>query len=183
MYPKAYHSLLIRISPENFRNALPLIRETWHKFVPDWPFDFSFLSDEYDAVYRNEERLGQVFNAFAVLAVIVACLGLFGLASYTTERRTKEIGVRKVLGASNGGIVSLLSRDFLRFVVIANLIAWPIAYFAMRKWLEDFAYRVELSWWMFVLVGGITVLIAFATVALQAIRAAVANPVEALRYE
>ncbi|MDP2884758.1 MAG: ABC transporter permease [Ignavibacteria bacterium] len=183
IFPKAFQSLLIRVNPANFRATLPLIQETWHKFVPDWPFDFTFLSDEYDAMYRNEERLGQVFNAFAALAVFVACLGLFGLVSYTAERRTKEIGVRKVLGASNGGIVSLLSKDFLRLIVIANLIAWPIAYLALSKWLEDFAYRVDLSWWMFVLVGGITLLIAFVTVALQAIRAARANPVEALRYE
>lgn len=183
IFPNAYQSLLVRISPANFRNTLPQIRETWHKFVPDWPFDFSFLNDEYDALYRNEERLGQIFNAFAALAVFVACLGLFGLASYTAERRTKEIGVRKVLGASNGGIVSLLSRDFLRLVVIANLIAYPIAYFAMRRWLEDFAYRVDLSWWMFVLVAGMTLIIAFTTVAMQAVRAARANPVEALRYE
>ncbi len=183
IFPKAFQSLLIRFNPASFRTTLPLIQDTWHKFVPDWPFDFSFLSDEYDAMYRNEERLGQVFNAFAALAVFVACLGLFGLASYTAERRTKEIGVRKVLGASNRGVVSLLSRGFLRLVLIANLIAWPIAYFALRRWLEDFAYRVEMSWWMFALVGGITLLIAFATVAMQAVRAARANPVEALRYE
>jgi putative ABC transport system permease protein len=183
IFPKAFQSLLIRVNPANFRASLPLVQGTWHKFVPDWPFDFTFLSDEYDAMYRNEVRLGQIFNAFAALAVFIACLGLFGLASYTAERRTKEIGVRKVLGASNAGIVSLLSRDFLKLVVLGNLIGWPIAYLAMSKWLEDFAYRVDLSWWLFVLVGAITVVIAIATIAAQAIRAARTNPVEALRYE
>jgi putative ABC transport system permease protein len=126
---------------------------------------------------------GKVFGAFAFLAVLIACFGLMGLSAYNVVQRTKEIGVRKVLGASVVSIAGLLSKDFVKLVLAANLVAWPIAYFAMNRWLQDFAYRVNIGWWVFALAGGIAVLIALLTVSLQAIRAALANPVEALRYE
>jgi len=183
IYPDAFRSLLVRINLSSRDETLEMIRKSWQKIVPDWPFEFSFLNDEYDALYRSEERLGQIFNAFAALAIFIACLGLFGLASYTAERRTKEIGVRKVLGASNTEIVTMFSGEFLKLVAISNLIAWPIAYLVMQSWLEDFAYRVDLGWWMFAAIGGISMLIAFGTVSAQAFKAARANPVEALRYE
>jgi putative ABC transport system permease protein len=120
---------------------------------------------------------------FAALAIALSCLGLFGMAVFSIERRTKEIGVRKVLGASVSGVVTLLSKDFVKLVLIANLFAWPVAWYAMNKWLQDFAYRIELGWWTFALAGGVALLIALLTVSTQAIRAALANPVEALRYE
>jgi putative ABC transport system permease protein len=117
------------------------------------------------------------------MAIIIACLGLFGLISFAAEQRTKEIGIRKVLGASVANLVSLLSRDFLKLVAMANVIAWPVAWFAMNKWLENFAYRIDINWWVFALAGGLALVIALATVSTQAIKAALANPVESLRYE
>lgn len=125
----------------------------------------------------------QMTTWFAGLAIALSCLGLFGMAVFSIERRTKEIGIRKVLGASVGGVVTLLSKDFIKLVLLANLIAWPVAWYAMSKWLQDFAYRIELGWWTFALAGGVALLIALLTVSAQAIRAALANPVEALRYE
>ena len=125
----------------------------------------------------------QMTTWFAGLAIALSRLGLFGMAVFSIERRTKEIGIRKVLGASVGGVVTLLSKDFVKLVLLANLIAWPVAWYAMSKWLQDFAYRIELGWWTFALAGGVALLIALLTVSAQAIRAALANPVEALRYE
>ncbi len=120
---------------------------------------------------------------FAVLAIALSCLGLFGMAVFSIERRTKEIGIRKVLGASVSGVVTLLSKDFVKLVLMANVIAWPVAWYGMNKWLQDFAYRIDLGWWVFALASGVALLIALLTVSAQAIRAALANPVEALRYE
>jgi putative ABC transport system permease protein len=120
---------------------------------------------------------------FAALAIALSCLGLFGMAVFSIERRTKEIGIRKALGASVSGVVTLLSKDFVKLVLIANVIAWPVAWYAMNKWLQDFAYRIDLGWWTFMLAGGVALLIALLTVSAQAIRAALANPVESLRYE
>jgi putative ABC transport system permease protein len=124
-----------------------------------------------------------LFTAFSLLAVLVACLGLFGLAAFAAEQRTKEIGIRKVLGASMSGLVGLLSKDFMKLVLIANIIAWPVAWYAMNKWLEEFAYRINIAWWIFALAGTLALLIALLTVSYQAIRAAVANPVKSLRHE
>ncbi|MCH7729549.1 MAG: FtsX-like permease family protein [Planctomycetes bacterium] len=130
-----------------------------------------------------EKTRSQIVSYFAVLAVLVSCLGLFGLASFTAEQRTKEIGVRKVLGATVANVTSLLSKDFIKLVLLANLLAWPVAWYAMNKWLQDFAYRIEISWWVFGLAGGLALVIALLTVSTQAVRAALANPVESLRYE
>jgi putative ABC transport system permease protein len=127
--------------------------------------------------------MGKFFVSFSALAILIACLGLFGLTAFAAEQRTKEIGIRKVLGASVASIVGLLSKDFLKLALIANLLSWPAAYFAMNKWLQNFAYRIDIGWWVFALAGGLALLIALATVSTQAIKAAVANPVEALRYE
>jgi putative ABC transport system permease protein len=130
-----------------------------------------------------EQRLGKIFLIFSILTIFIACIGLLGLAAFATEQRTKEIGIRKVLGASVPNLVTLLSKDFSKWVLLANLIAWPAAYFAMNEWLQDFAYRVNIGWWVFALAGGLALLIALLTVSSQAIKAALANPVEALRYE
>ena len=153
------------------------------EFDPFRPFEHAFLDDSFDAQYRSEEKLSRVFSYFAILAVFIACLGLFGLASFTAEQRTKEIGIRKVLGASVSGIVLLLSKEFMKWVLISNAIAWPIAYFASHLWLQGFAYRTRLTPAAFVFAAGISLSIAVLTVSYRAIRSAVADPVDSLRYE
>jgi putative ABC transport system permease protein len=144
---------------------------------------YSFLDERLDRQYQAERLFGKIFMTFVVLSLTVACLGLFGLAAFAAEQRTKEIGIRKVLGATIAHVVALLSKDFAGLVLVANLIAWPVGYYAMRQWLQNFAYRIEMDWWIFVLAGGSALVIALLTVSTQAIRAALANPVEALRYE
>jgi putative ABC transport system permease protein len=141
------------------------------------------LDAEFDALYQAEKRMGTVFTIFTVLSIFVASLGLFGLAAYTAERRTKEIGVRKVLGASVQGLVLLLSKDFVKLVLLAAVIAFPIAWWGMSKWLEDFAYRITIGWWVFIVAGILALLIALFTVSFQAIKAAIKNPVKNLRTE
>jgi len=172
-----------RFKAEEVSSVIAFLKSKWQEFGPDQPFAYSFLDERFNDMYRTETRIGEVFSIFAGLAIFTACLGLFGLASFTAEQRTKEIGIRKVLGATVSNVTLLLSKDFVRLVLIANLLAWPVAYFAMNKWLQDFAYRINLSWWMFALAGGLALLIALLTVSFQAIKAALANPVEALRYE
>ena len=174
--------LAVRLSPSAIQEGLRHI-EQQHKRFSDEPFEYSFLDNEFDEMYRTEQRLGQVFGGFAGIAILLSCLGLFGLSAYMAERRTKEIGIRKVLGANITSIVALLSGDFLKLVLIAFIIAAPAAYFLMQKWLEDFAYRIELGPWLFVGAGGLAVLIALATVSFQAVRAALTDPVVALRTE
>ncbi len=173
----------IRLAPGDFRNALDFMGTQWRLFEPEQPFGYGFLDSSLDRLYRAEKRLGRLFSSFTLLAIFVASLGLFGLAAFSAEQRTKEIGVRKVLGASVAGIVGLLSKDFIKLVLLANVIAWPLAWYAMNKWLQDFAYRVDIDWSVFALAGGIALCIALLTVSTQAIKAALANPVEALRYE
>ncbi|MCI0696538.1 ABC transporter permease [candidate division KSB1 bacterium] len=175
--------LAAKLAPEHIREGMEHIEQQFSLLAPGASFQYVFLDDVFNQMYRAEERLSRIFTTFAALAIFIACLGLFGLAAFTAERRTKEIGIRKVLGASVSRIVTLLSKDFAKLVLLANLIAWPIAWYAMNRWLQDFAYRVHLSWWVFALAGGLALLIALLTVSTQAIRAALANPVEALRYE
>ncbi len=178
-----YGYAMMRISAHDMGGTLENIKSAWAGFAPQWPFDYLFLDQNFDKLYRAEQRLGKIFGAFGGIAIFIACLGLFGLASFTAGRRTREIGIRKVLGATASGIVHLLSREFVKLVLVANVIAWPVAYVVMNKWLQDFAYRIELGCWVFALAGGVALLIALATVSTQAIKAALANPVEALRYE
>ncbi|MGH7494337.1 MAG: ABC transporter permease [bacterium] len=175
--------IAVRLAPGDVTKGLKRIEQTWHTFEPDIPLTWSFLDREYDALFRAETRLEHILSVFAGLAILIACLGLLGLVIFTASRRTKEIGIRKVLGASVTGVVYLLTKDFVRLVLIANLIAWPIAWYVMNWWLQGFAYRIEIGWWIFALAGGLALLIALLTVSTQAIRAALANPVEALRYE
>jgi len=141
------------------------------------------MDELYDKTYQAEEKAGSILGIFTVLTIFVACLGLFGLAIYTTEQRTKEIGIRKVLGASVASVTTLLSKDFIKLVLIACVIAFPLSYLAMQKWLEDFAYRINISWWVFVLAAFISLVIALATISFQAVKAALANPVKSLRSE
>jgi putative ABC transport system permease protein len=176
-------TLSVRIATQEIPATIDFLRQTWQRFDSRYPFEYYFLDEKFAQLYASEQRLMQTFGLFAILAVLVAGLGLLGLTSYAAEQRTKEIGIRKVLGATVAGIITMLSRDFLKLVLIANVIAWPLAWFAMNHWLQDFAYRIDISWWMFVLAGGLALLIALLTVSTQAIKAALANPVEALRYE
>ncbi|MCI0692122.1 ABC transporter permease [candidate division KSB1 bacterium] len=175
--------IVVRIRPQNIPNTLNDIKLQWKKYDPVTPFDFSFVDQNFAQQYRAEQKMGSALGYFTFLAILIACLGIFGLASFSAENRTKEIGIRKILGASVAGIVNLLSKDFVKNVLLANCIAWPLAYFAMNKWLENFAYRIDVGWPMFALAGGAALLIALLTVSTQAIKAALANPVEALRYE
>lgn len=175
--------IVIRIRPGNIPNTLDFIKETWKKYNPIRPFDFSFVDENFDKLYRAEEKMGTLFGYFTSLAIIIACLGIFGLVSFSTENRTKEIGIRKVLGASVVRIIHLFSKEFIMLVLVANIIAWPIAYFVMNKWLQNFAYKINISWWTFLLAGVTALVIALLTVSYQAIKAATSNPVEALRYE
>ncbi len=181
--PKDFVFILARINPDRVLETLDFLKSKWQKFKPDVPFEYFFLDDAFDAAYRSDQRAGLILGSFGLFAVFIACLGLFGLASFTAQKRTKEIGIRKVLGASVANIVMLLSREFVMLVGVANLIAWPMAYYAMNRWLQDFAYRIELGPGVFIAGGILALVIALMTVSAQAIRAARANPVDALRYE
>lgn len=173
----------VRIRSQDLPHTLALMEETWRGFAPGHPFEYSFLEDDLDRLYRAELRLGKIFLYFTVLAIFIACIGLFGLSSFTAEQRTKEIGIRKVLGASTGNIVFMLSKEFAKWILVANIIAWPIAYYAMSRWLQNFAYRIGISLWIFILSAALALFIALFTISFQAIKAAVINPVESLKYE
>ncbi|GAB3758287.1 ABC transporter permease [Spirosoma pomorum] len=172
-----------RINVANVPGLLTQLEGTWQKLMPGQPFSYQFMDDQFDRMYRVEQRIGMLTLTFSILAIFIACLGLFGLATFTAEQRTKEIGVRKVLGASVFSIVGLLSKDFLKLVLVALILASPIAYYAMHRWLQDFAYRVDISWWVFGLAGLLAIGIALLTVSFQSIKAALLNPVKSLRSE
>jgi putative ABC transport system permease protein len=184
----SYNFVAVKVRAEKLSETIAFIRQTTERLAPEAPFEVSFLDENFAALYQAEQKMGEVFGYISALAILIACMGLFGLASFAVEHRTKEIGVRKVLGASVSGIVAMLSKDFVKLVLVANLVAWPVAYFAINKWLEHFAYRSpDLAgaggWWIFALAGGLALAIAMIAVSTQAIKAALANPVEALRYE
>ena len=174
-----------RIKSQNIQQVVEQIKTKYHAFegMASQPFLYSFVDDDFNHLYSAEQRTGKIFISFSVLAILIACLGLFGLSSYAAEQRTKEIGIRKVLGASVKGLVQLLSKDFIKLVFVAIVIASPLAWWAMNRWLEDFAYRIDIEWWMFGLAGITAVSIALITVSFQAIKAALANPVDSLRNE
>ncbi len=182
-YDPGYSFIVASVEPGETNAALKKIESKWKSFAPATPFDYSFLDEEFNALYQSDQRMGSVFGVFTILSIFVACLGLFGLATYTAERRTKEIGIRKVLGASVHGVVGLLSKDFLKLVSIAAIIAFPIAWWAMNKWLEDFVYRIDIGWQIFAAAGVVVLLIALFTISFNAIKAAIANPVKSLRTE
>lgn len=176
-------AVAVRISAIQMEEVLNDIEQKWSSMAPMMPFTYHFLDDSFDAMYKTEQRVGKVALFFSLLAIIIACLGLFGLTTYMVEQRTKEIGIRKVLGASVSGIVALISKEFVKLVCLAIVIASPIAWWAMNKWLEDFAYRMDIQWWVFVSAGMVALVIALLTIGWQAVRAAIANPVDALRDE
>jgi putative ABC transport system permease protein len=178
-----YSEVSVRINGAAAQNAIDHVAKAWKKVNPDQPFEYSFLDEHFKELYDADRAVSKVVGILAGLAILISCLGLFGLASYSAERRVKEIGIRKVLGASVQNIAGMLSRDFLRLVLISTLIAWPVAWFGVTRWLQDFAYRVPVSWWVFIMAAGIALLIALLTVSFQAIKAAIANPVKSLRTE
>jgi putative ABC transport system permease protein len=178
-----FRDISVKINGGKTTEAVAFIKATWTNIYPDYPFEYQFLDDHFNDVYKADNQVSQIVGILAGLTILISCLGLFGLASYSAEKRVKEIGVRKVLGASVQNIVLLLASNFIRLVLIANIIAWPLAWWAMHKWLQDFAYRINIQWWVFILAGGAAILIAFATVSFQSIKAAVANPVKSLRSE
>ena len=183
MHTSSAWKMAVRIRPENVPETLAFVREKWTQAAPEEVFDYRFVDESFDRRYRSEEKAVQAVGVFTALAVCVACLGLFGLVAYTVDSRTREIGIRKVLGASAPNIVLLLSKEFIILVALANVVAWPVAYFAMQRWLQRFAYQVDLGIWTFVVSGALALAVALATVSAQAVRAALANPVDAMRYE
>jgi len=176
-------AITAKVNTANMPVLMSQVQDQWKSLSPNMAFTYSFMDQDFDAAYRSEQRIGTLFICFTALAIAIACLGLFGLAAYAAEQRNKEIGVRKVLGASVSAIVSMLSMDFIKLVFISILIASPIAWWAMSKWLQGFAYRVNISWWIIASAGGAAILIAFVTISFQSIKAAIANPVDSLRSE
>jgi len=182
-YRSGNYNILARISGENQRQTIAAIGELYRKHNPVFPFTFSFLDDNYQAMYVAEQKVASLSRFFAGLAIIISCLGLFGLAAFTAEKRKKEIGIRKVIGASVSNVLLLLSKDFLRLVIIAVVIAFPVAWWALNQWLNGFAYRVQLDGSLFFMAAVSIIAIVLLTISIQSIKAATANPVNALRLE
>ncbi|MFC1726422.1 ABC transporter permease, partial [candidate division KSB1 bacterium] len=181
--PERFYYMYIKIRSDNIQAAIGHIENMYKKFSPGYNFEYNFLDEDYDRMYRGVRRAGAILGYFALLAVIVSCLGLFGLASFMAENRTKEIGIRKVMGSSITGIIGLLSKDFIKNVMLANFIAWPLAYFFIKGWLDNFAYKTGINILLFIASGLLALVIALLTVSFQAIKAARTNPVDSLKYE
>ncbi len=175
--------VLVKVRPENMQSTVAQLENTFAELSPDYPFVYQFLDDAYNRMYQTEIRLGGLFSYLTTLAILIACLGLLGLASFTVSQRTKEIGVRKVLGATHSDILVMLSRDYTRLVLIAIVIGTPIAYYGLNTWLQDFAYSVSLGWGTLALAGMLAILLAWITVGYQSVKAALADPIDSLRYE
>ncbi|MDO1447921.1 ABC transporter permease [Rhodocytophaga aerolata] len=183
IFPDAYWKVAVKLKTAQMATALPHVQAVWNKFSPDYPIEYRFLDESFEQMYKAEDKLKSLLWIFTCITVFVACLGLFGLAAYAAERRKKEIGIRKVLGASVESLVLLLSKEFVKLVAVALLLATPLAWYAMDNWLQDFAYRIDLDWWIFALAGVLALLIALLTVSFQSIKAALMNPVKSLRSE
>lgn len=178
-----FGKLLVKTNGKNTANTIATAEAQWHKFYPNSPFEYHFLDQEFEEMYKTDQRTGAILKAFTMVTIFISCLGLFGLAVFSTRQRIKEIGIRKVLGANVMSIVGLISSDFLKLVLIAVVISSPLAWYAMTRWLQDFAFRIDISWWVFALAGGMAVIIAFITVGYQSFKAALSNPVKSLRSE
>jgi putative ABC transport system permease protein len=176
-------NLLVKVSGNNLESTVSFIESKWKQLIPFMPFEYRFLDDDYTELYRSELQLGIVMNLFAGIAIVLACLGLFGLSSYVVKQRVKEIGIRKILGASLFNIVGLLAGNFTKLVVIAILIASPVGYLVLNYWLQEFAYRIEIHWTVLGIVALLAVGIALLTVSFQSIKAGLMNPTESLRSE
>lgn len=181
--PDGFGFVSVRISPANISSTFDFLKKTFKELIPQFEYRHFFVDDDFRLKYPNEEKVQSIYTYFGTLAIFVACLGLFGLASFIIERRTKEIGIRKALGAAVRRIVLSLSGEFLKAVLLANLVAWPLAFYFMNRWLRTFAYRISLEWWFFVLGGVLSIVVAFLTVSYQSVKSARTNPVDALRYE
>jgi len=181
--PLYFDYLSLKINDSNIPSTLGYIEKMMKKFSPKYPFEYHFFDDMFDLAYRTEQKTGQIFSAFTFLSLCIACMGLFGLAMFTAHQRIKEIGIRKILGASTGKILLLLLKEFTKWVLIANVIAWPVAYFTMNKWLQNFSYRINIDLWTYIFAGTLAIVIAFLTVSYHSFKAATANPVDSLRYE
>jgi putative ABC transport system permease protein len=176
-------NISFRVATEDIAGTIGLLQKEWKKFLPYQPFEYSFLDERFADMYESEQRIGRIFGVFAGFAIFIGCLGLFGLAAFTAEQRTKEIGIRKVLGATSPNIIQLMTREFVILIAVANVIAWPVAFWVMKGWLKDFSYRVSLNVWVFVGAGLLTLMIALLTVSYQAVKAALSDPATSLRYE
>jgi putative ABC transport system permease protein len=181
--PDFFVYLTLRIDTQNLSETMVFAEQKWSELFPNDPFTYHFFDDIFEVQYRADEKFGTIILIFAELAIFIACLGLFGLTLFTTERRTREIGIRKVLGSSLSGMIFLLSKELIKWVIIANIIALPIGWYVMNRWLQNFAYRIDIGWWIFILAGMLALVIALITVSFQSIKAALANPVKSLRYE
>ncbi|MEZ4896118.1 MAG: ABC transporter permease [Saprospiraceae bacterium] len=178
-----YNWLSVKMEGRNLQSGIAQLEKTWKQFLPQFPFDYQFVDQRFGELYEAEQRQGRMFIGFAMLAILVACLGLLGLTAFVVQQKVKEIGIRKVLGASTTSIVSMLNMDFLKLVILALIIASPVAWYLMHRWLEDFAYRIRIPWWAFVVAGVVALLVASVTISFQSIKAAMANPVKSLRNE
>jgi putative ABC transport system permease protein len=165
------------------KSTIVYINNVWNQFIPGYPLDYKFMDESYGAMYKSEDKLASLLWIFTIMAIFVGCMGLFGLAAFSAEQRTKEIGIRKVLGATMFNIMALLSKRFVILILVASVIAFPVAWWAMNKWLQDFPYRITINWWMFAIAAVAALVIALITVSFQAIKAAIANPVKSLRTE
>jgi len=181
--PNARQAYSLKIKTSNVPATIAAVQKTWNKFFPADPFNYYFLDDLFDQQYKADQSFGKIFGLFAFLAIIIACFGLLGLSAYNVLQRTKEIGIRKVLGASVQNVLYILSKDFITLVLIAFVIAVPVTWFIMHSWLQDFAYRISIQIWVFAIAGVLAILIALLTIGIQALKAAVANPVKSLRTE
>ena len=175
--------VVMRTTSANFQRVIGSLQKSFHNVYGDYPFSYGFVNEDISKLYRTEQRMGNLFNVFSVLSILISCLGLFGLVTFTTQRRIKEIGIRKVLGAGEVGIVAMLSKDFIKLVALSLVVAFPVAWWFMNEWLDDFAYRIHISGWVFVLAGVCALLVALITISFQAVKAAIANPVKSLRTE
>jgi putative ABC transport system permease protein len=183
LFGQANNQLVIKIESQNPKALISQVESIWQRYLPTQPFHFSFLDADWQALYQSEQVSERIFGVFSLLAIFIACMGLLGLAIYIIQQRTKEIGIRKVLGASVFGITALLSKDFIKLVFIAILLAVPAAWYAMHQWLNNFVYRIDIEWWVFAAASLIAIFIAIATVSFQSVKAALMNPVKSLKSE
>ena len=173
----------MKTGPENSQETLQHLKQKWNTLFPEWPFQYEYLDKKLEQIYKTEVKTLTLLKIFTALAMFLSCLGLFGFAGFTIKQRTKEIGIRKVNGATTGNILTLLSKSFVKWIIVSVFLAYPIAYYAMNKWLQNYAYKTELNWWIFIMAGFLTISVAILTITWQSWRAARQNPVESLRYE
>jgi putative ABC transport system permease protein len=183
LLPNARNYYSLKIESGNVQRTISSVQTIWNKYFPAEPMDYFFLDESFNRQYKADMLFGKVFGTFAILAILIACFGLMGLSAYSVLQRTKEIGIRKVLGASGKGLLMLLSKDFLKLIMIALVLSIPVAWYIMHGWLQDYAYRINIKWWVFALAGLLALLIAFVTISLQVMKAVMEKPVKSLRTE